>query len=158
MFFFFGWGRQTRNDHGQVIPLECPNCRNKSFWRYISLKTWFTIFFIPIAPYETKELLLCDVCSRGVELKGGQVEKARSLSKITTSFINKQITNDQYQKELDSIDLWGSIEKTRKNEQNADSSMPLSCPSCGKGYDNSWKMCLACEQALVPNMKAQIEN
>lgn len=150
MFFLFGWGRQTQKDFGPVMALECPNCKNTSLWRHFEAKTWFTLFFIPIAAYETKNVLICDVCSRGIELKGDQIEKARKLCPITASYVNKRITEEEYSRELKVIDLYGSIESSRRSKIDSNSKLPLVCPSCGKHYDESWNMCLACERHLVP--------
>ena len=59
----FGWGHRTTNDFGPTLALNCPNCKNDSWWHLVSYKTWFTLFFIPVIPYESEHLLLCEICS-----------------------------------------------------------------------------------------------
>jgi len=100
MFFLFGWGRQTRKDFGPTIPLKCGNCNNSGFHMLLHLKKWFTLFFIPVVPYESRHYLLCEVCSRGFELHGPQIEKAKRLNLATTSYLNKQTAEDQYRMAL----------------------------------------------------------
>jgi len=65
MFFVLGWGRQTNKDLGPTLPVMCPNCKNEGIWHHHQSQLWFTLFFLPVFPYQSKHLLLCDVCSRG---------------------------------------------------------------------------------------------
>lgn len=39
----------------------------------------------------------------------------------------------------------------------APTNQPLLCPKCGRGYDNSWKVCLYCRTELVKNPDYSIE-
>jgi hypothetical protein len=64
----YGWGRRTRKDEGLSRAYTCNNCRNASRFRLLTVKTWFTLFFVPLIPYSTKHFELCPVCSRGREL------------------------------------------------------------------------------------------
>jgi Fe2+ or Zn2+ uptake regulation protein len=54
------------------------------------------LFFVPVIPYDSHHYLLCDVCSRGFELHGPQIEKAKRLSQATKSYLGKQTTEEQY--------------------------------------------------------------
>jgi len=92
----FGWGHQTRKGYGPTLPLTCPNCNNKVFWHLSHLRVWLTLFFIPVIPYESRYYLLCEICSQGVELIGSQIDKAKQLNQATTSFLNNEITQEQY--------------------------------------------------------------
>ena len=79
----FGWKRQRRTDHGPTLHLVCPNCRNEAWWRLYTVRNWFTLFLIPVLPYDTQHLLLCPVCSRGLRLDKVQFQQARRLSRAT---------------------------------------------------------------------------
>ena len=105
MFFVFGWGRQTKNDFGPTLPGRCPNCKNNGFHRLLHIRKWFTLFFIPVFPYESHHYLLCDVCSRGLELHGPQIEKAKQLNEATASYLKKLTTKEQYQVVLNNLSL-----------------------------------------------------
>ena len=103
MFFIFGWGRQTRKDFGPTLPIKCGNCNNSGFHRLLHVRKWFTLFFVPVIPYESHHFLLCDVCSRGFELHGPQVDKAKRMNEATTAYLNKQTTEEQYKLTLNEV-------------------------------------------------------
>lgn len=92
----FGWGHQTEKKYGPTLPLTCPNCNNRVFLLLVHLRVWFTLFFIPVIPYESRYYLLCEICSQGIELKGSQIDKAKQLNQSTASFLNHEITQEQY--------------------------------------------------------------
>jgi hypothetical protein len=96
MFFIFGWGRRTKKNFGPALPVVCPNCGNRTWFNYLTQRTWFTLFFIPVIPYESKKFLLCPVCSRGVQLKGDQGNTARQLSVLALQLKTGQITEDDF--------------------------------------------------------------
>ena len=96
MFFIFGWGHQTTNDRGPTVPAHCPNCDNDTWLHFLSFRTWFTLFFIPVIPYESKNLLLCPICSAGLELSGAAVEKAQRLNDAARAFQQNQIGEQEF--------------------------------------------------------------
>ncbi len=98
--FIFGWGKTTEKDFGEVLPLNCSNCKNTVMYRLLRIRKWFTLFFIPIIPYRTKHYLMCPICSRGLELKGEKIDNAKKFHEITLQFSTNQITKVQYKKEL----------------------------------------------------------
>lgn len=60
------------------------------------IKVWFTLFFLPVLPYESKHYLLCEICSRGIELDAQQVSKAKELNAATSAYLNKAMTEESY--------------------------------------------------------------
>jgi hypothetical protein len=96
MFFIFGWGRKTVKDYGPTIPAKCGNCNNNVYFKLVNVKLWFTLFFVPVFPYESKYILLCSTCSRGRELYDKDIEKAKNYNRLTTSYLKKEITDEQY--------------------------------------------------------------
>jgi len=101
MFVLFGLDKETRRDYGPAIPIVCPNCHNATYLRLIEVKKWFTLFFIPLFPYDSSYLLVCDVCSRGVELDDERFEKARKLCRAVRAFRERQISEERYNTILD---------------------------------------------------------
>ena len=73
----FGWGRVTTKDYGEIEENVCPNCNNTVAFHLILRRTWFTLFFIPIIPYENNYFVMCPVCSRGTELVGETLQKVK---------------------------------------------------------------------------------
>ena len=100
MFIVFGWGRRTHTDHGPALPITCPKCNNQTYWRYKHYRTWFTLFFIPVIPYESDHYLLCDVCQQGVVLRNGAEERAKVLAGYTDLYLKQQMPLEEYQARL----------------------------------------------------------
>jgi hypothetical protein len=97
MFFLFGWGHRTTKEMGPTMAGSCGNCRNETWFHLFSYRTWITLFFIPVIPYESRTLLLCPVCTSGLELNGEQVEKAKRLNGLTTAFLAKEMAKAEYE-------------------------------------------------------------
>lgn len=100
MLFVFGWGRRTQKDHGPTLPITCPNCKNQTYWRYKHFRTWFTLFFIPVIPYQSDHYLLCDICKQGVQLNGEEQERAKILAGQTELYLRQQMSPEEYQARL----------------------------------------------------------
>lgn len=96
----FGWGKTTKKDFGETLPMTCPVCKNKIFMSYLRVRTWFTLFFIPVIPYSSKHYLLCGHCGNGKEICGGDVEGIRSINSLTQRYLNKEISSSRYHHEL----------------------------------------------------------
>jgi hypothetical protein len=91
------FGRQTKKDYGPTALVTCPNCRNKTYYVLVYIKTWLEYFFIKLFPYKRRYYLLCNVCSRGIELKGQQIDAAKKLNEATLAYLNKSLSTEQYQ-------------------------------------------------------------
>jgi hypothetical protein len=101
----FGWGRVTNKDYGPTMATKCPNCHNDVWLQLHTYRKWFTLFFIPVFPYSSKHLLLCDVCSQGVELKGEQIQTAKQMNELTNGLFTETISKDEYWSRVDKIEL-----------------------------------------------------
>ena len=101
----FGWGHRTTKHHGPTTFIKCPNCKNDAWWHLVSYNTWFTLFFIPIFPYESAHLLLCEVCQQGIELIGDKIKKAKELNELSCTFLDDQITESEYISSKQQINL-----------------------------------------------------
>jgi hypothetical protein len=99
----FVFGRQTRKDYGATALVTCPNCGNRSYFVLVFVKTWLEYFFIKIFAYKKRYLLLCPVCSRGVELKGRQVDAAKKLNEATLAYLDKSLAVEQYEEVLNEV-------------------------------------------------------
>lgn len=105
MFIVFGWGRRTHTDHGPTLPINCPNCHNQTYWRYKHYRTWFTLFFIPVIPYESDHYLLCDICQQGIVLGEQERERAKVLATYTNLYVKHQMSEAEYQARLNEARL-----------------------------------------------------
>ena len=100
MFIIFGWNYPSSKNYGPTLPTKCPHCGNDVFYHLLHKRLWFTLFFIPVIPYESKHYLLCNICSNGYELEDEQVEKAKQLNQMTLSLIDSASAEDRSKKTL----------------------------------------------------------
>jgi hypothetical protein len=99
----FIFGRQTKDDYGPTAFVNCANCRNQTYYALVYIRTWLEYFFIKIIPYKRSYYLLCKICSRGVELKGQQIEAAKRLNEATSAYLNKSLSVEQYEAVLNEV-------------------------------------------------------
>jgi hypothetical protein len=102
----FGWGKVTHKDYGATMATKCPNCNNDTWLLLSRYRKWFTLFFIPVIPYSSRHLLLCEVCSQGLELKGAKIQRARQLNELTQGMLSETITKDEYWCKANEIELF----------------------------------------------------
>jgi len=79
MFIIWGFGKTTRKAVGTVGSRTCNYCNTNSMWQLCIVRTWFTLFFIPLIPYSTKYCISCPNCQSYVELSKEEFEKYRNL-------------------------------------------------------------------------------
>lgn len=72
VFIIFGWNKQTRRICCTLNEVNCNNCGEISEWIVMRTKTWFTLFFIPVLPYEIKQFAYCSKCNCGAEINDKQ--------------------------------------------------------------------------------------
>jgi len=106
MFLLFGWGKKTVKNYGDLFPMKCPQCNNTVYYKLIKLTTWFSVFFIPIIPYEKKNLLMCGVCNNSTQLKRGKLDQAKTLLLHTQAFQEDQIDSDTYYQHIQDANLF----------------------------------------------------
>ena len=94
--FIFGWGRTTIWNVGAVFKQLCSNCHNEEFWVLVRRTTWFTLFFIPVIPYETKWTLICPVCKFGIKLTPAQVKELMPIAELNQLLIQKKISEQEH--------------------------------------------------------------
>lgn len=100
MLFIFGWGKQTVKNHGPVYMYHCDNCNNDRNWLLYSRRTWFTLFFIPVIPYNKDNAILCPVCSHGSKLDDKQFEHMKAVADCNMELINKRISDEAHAAKL----------------------------------------------------------
>lgn len=84
MFIIFGWGRRTIRVLGFTAARLCANCRNTSQWQVIKVTRWFTLFFIPVIPYESRYVAMCPVCSRGIQIDAQAAQNLATGGAVAT--------------------------------------------------------------------------
>jgi hypothetical protein len=105
MLFVFGRGKRTHTDHVPTFAITCPNCHNQTHWRYQHHRNWFTLFFIPLIPYESEHYLLCDMCKQGITLENGEREHAKILAGYSKQYLEQQMSKAEYESRVNEARL-----------------------------------------------------
>lgn len=92
----WGFGKTTRKVIGQVFQNMCSYCNSTEVWQLCIMRTWFTLFFIPIIPYKTQYCISCPKCGSYMELTKEQFEKiqqemANASSTVASDFISEPV-------------------------------------------------------------------
>lgn len=77
MIIIWGFGKKTKKFIGGVFQRTCNYCNQTSIWQLCVVRTWFTLFYIPIIPYKKMYCIICPNCSSYIELSKEQFEKIR---------------------------------------------------------------------------------
>jgi len=103
MLIIFGWGFTTTRVFGAVFPLLCPNCHNEQFWVLKRIRRWFTLFFIPIFPYESNHALMCPICGVGRELSGVELKRVKLFAETNSAHQAGSLRDEEYEARLEAI-------------------------------------------------------
>lgn len=73
----FGWGKVTKKIIGSAFQHTCNYCNSTSIWHLCIMRTWITLFFIPVIPYGKRYCVTCPNCGSYMELTEEQFEKMK---------------------------------------------------------------------------------
>ena len=150
----FGWGFQTIKNFGPTFKRLCDHCRNEEYWNLTRIMTWFTLFFVPIFPYEIKHFLSCPICKYGFNLNGEQSGKLKPLAEANQLLVDGKITAEEYHSRLNLLN--GESQATSETSPEtveakvlpANTQEGLSfCAQCGNKVTHDLKYCGNCGTA-----------
>lgn len=146
----FGWGHKMIKNFGPTFRHLCTHCNNEEYWVLTRVMTWFTLFFIPIFPYEIKYFLTCPICQYGSELKRDQIDSIKPLAEANQLLIDGKITKEEYESKinlLNSGDKSGHVSSEPRDVEHEvlESNQNLAfCSECGKEVTKEIKFCGSC--------------
>lgn len=146
MPIFFGWGRQTTWNVGPVFQQLCSHCNNDDYWVLTRRITWFTLFFIPIIPYNIKYIVTCPTCEYGIQLDGKKFEEMRVIAENNTALINGIITPAQYKYNINQNSAPSTVLNNGVNQ--IVSVSDGKCTNCNNTNTKNSKFCKNCGQRL----------
>src|SRR6185436_3496073 len=82
----FGWGGAKPKDKGGVAPVQCPHCNNRVLLRYVHATSWFSLFWIPLIPYNPQHMLLCPICTQGIKVTKAQLAAVETMIQSTSAW------------------------------------------------------------------------
>ena len=89
----WGWGKVTKKNIGDAYQHACRYCNKTEIWQLCVVRTWFTLFFIPIIPYKKKYCIACPNCGSYIDLTQEQFEKMK-LDILSSSNNNENLLED----------------------------------------------------------------
>ncbi|MBD7910732.1 MULTISPECIES: zinc-ribbon domain-containing protein [Clostridium] len=108
----WGWGRVTKRSIGPVFQQTCSYCNTTSIWKLYVIRTWFTLFFIPIIPYSKRYCVACPSCGSYIKLNKQQFQEMKLAIDTATNSRNiednlkyqgKTETQISYLKEMEKL-------------------------------------------------------
>lgn len=99
MFFFTAGHSTNEYDHGPILPLTCPQCRQVTYWRMMEVRSQTTVYFVPVNT-NSRHSLMCHSCGLRTPLNPDQVNRALYLRQVTQAFFDKQISDEEYRSRL----------------------------------------------------------
>jgi hypothetical protein len=103
MFFIFGWNHQESTSYGPVEQHQCENCHNTEYWHLDKISKYFTLFFIPIIPYDSDNWFHCPICKYGIKLDKDEFQNYKSIAEINSAFLEKKISDEDRIKQLEEV-------------------------------------------------------
>ena len=103
MFFIFGWNSSQTTSYGPVEQHQCQNCHNTEFWHLNKISRYFTLFFIPLFAHDNDYWFHCPTCNYGSKLNKDDFLTYKSIAEINTAFLEKTITEEEREKQLEEI-------------------------------------------------------
>ncbi|WP_129595779.1 zinc-ribbon domain-containing protein [Anaerophilus nitritogenes] len=91
----WGWGKVTKKIIGAVFERTCSHCNSSEIWNLCIVRTWFTLFFIPIIPYRKKYCIACPRCGSYMELTEEEFEQIKIDITSGDDNINKDHASDR---------------------------------------------------------------
>jgi hypothetical protein len=149
----FGWGFQTLKNLGPAFKNLCSNCNNEQYWILTRVITWFTIFFIPVIPYEIKHHLSCPICKYGLVLNQKQINEIKPLAVVNQLLVEGKISQEEYHarlNQLNGVSPNNVQEKIMETKVVSDGNSSFSfCTNCGDKVTEESKFCGKCGTATV---------
>lgn len=148
MPIIFGWGRQSIKSIGVVFKNLCTHCHNEEYWIMTRIVTWFTLFFIPLIPYETKYFLSCPVCKYGLTLEEKQIMELKPIAELNQLLVDGKITKEEYGIQIKQVNgnptdsIEAEVVETKALTKNP--SNLIFCTGCGQKTTEDSQFCGNC--------------
>ncbi len=96
MVIIFGWGSSGTEDRGEVVPVLCPRCHNQVMLHEIQSRGQVSLYFVPMASYDTDRYLACPICHAGLQVRPEHGAALTSMRAATRTFRSGGITQEAY--------------------------------------------------------------
>ena len=101
MIILFGT-RGKVHDHGPTIAATCPHCHNSVVLHDVQMRTWFTLFFIPVFPLgRGRRTLMCPICRWTRDVPKSAEPLTSEMGEITKQWQAGALRDDEYGKRVE---------------------------------------------------------
>lgn len=91
----WGWRRSSK-DLGECVGATCQTCENRVVLHLLLLKTFFTLFFIPLIPLRFKRTLVCPVCRTSFPVAHRHLEATKDMFDMTAAWRAHSMSDADY--------------------------------------------------------------
>lgn len=151
MFIIFG----TRNieGRGRPQPLHCPHCGPDHHGRLVTVRTWFTLYFIPVIPLQAvARFVQCQSCGDTfhpeiLDRELPHLAPARAEPLNPSAALREGMSIETLHRKL--VEEGCDDVTARSKVDRAAGSLRHSCVRCGETYHWSIEACPACGGRLA---------
>ncbi len=86
MFFIFGT-RQIKRSEGKSAIYDCPHCHNTNRFELMTIRSWLSLYFIPLIPFKTVHLEYCPICNLSRELSAEALAKIKADANADIAYL-----------------------------------------------------------------------
>ncbi len=141
----FGRWRQFRKIIWPVYKFLCKHCHNENYFYLQRITTWFTLFFIPIFPYERYYFLYCPTCNYWVKLNEEEAQKMIPIAKLNSALNDWTLTQQEYESSMKMLSDWSREDKKELTADMQNNKEFKKCPLCWKDVKTVAKKCKHCK-------------
>jgi predicted nucleic-acid-binding Zn-ribbon protein len=76
------WGFRGRNKVMGQLQFSCTRCKNVSFHGIVRTTRWFTLFFIPLIPFNKYTTARCNMCGFQTKMDNQQADAMIASSQV----------------------------------------------------------------------------
>jgi hypothetical protein len=125
-----------RTSLGTVMML-CQRCQRPSAHAVFKVRTWFTLFFIPIFPVSIKYATACSMCGVGTQIDKAQAEHLQSAA-AQQAAAPVEMTPDGPITPYPSVEAPASLQSPSEPGANSEQSRNASWPMAGIPPPPDW--------------------
>lgn len=82
MLILFG-SKTKRKVIGQTKTVwTCKHCNNQNVWPVVKERDWFTLFFVPIIPMSSRQLVICPICGSALRIHKDNIDETMPMLDI----------------------------------------------------------------------------
>jgi hypothetical protein len=148
----FGWRTIIKNI-GIVFKRMCDHCHNEDYWILTRTTRWFTLFFIPAIPIESKYFLACPICKYGFALNNEQIKNIKPIAETNQLLVDKKISEAEHTARINQLNGQSSNQNETKTAGQAalsqGSEKLVYCGNCGNQISKDLNFCGNCGTATA---------